>query len=504
MAHGSGLSNLLAALERHGSRVRPRGGYYMAQCPVHDDRTESLSLSQGDKGAKLNCHAGCEYDDIRLALDLGKTDLFDNDRNEKVTAVDLWMPCQMDGCSGHKAAEYKYTDAEGRLLFGVARCSRKGDGCSGFAQWIPDLSKKYGKKWGLPAQVPRVPYRLPQVLEAARAGRRIFLVEGEKDAERLMNDYPGEVATTQSSGAGKSKWRPENTKYFAGASEVIIIADCDETGLEYAEQASYHLGNVVEKVTVMCSPLLKNHADFSDHRDYGYGLDDLQVVPFESAARRPQMVIRIEERHADVPIVFEGFNQEAVERFLCGSMLRFGLAYDINSADIKDGRLRAVTDAVAQLAAEKRPLTPETVALRIEGNEQAPYDKVLSFLLDLEKHAFSDGDKPLRAARLLRDRSARRGLAFSLEAVAEAARDERRPIPEVLDYMRRMTEVQDTEYAAIDHAYTRPVQDAFGGDLLAEVAREAGLAEPAAPVSNVQELHPAASREQAARATGRA
>ncbi|MEM7778064.1 MAG: toprim domain-containing protein [Pseudomonadota bacterium] len=46
------------------------GGYGMACCPAHNDRTPSLSIRDGDgKRVLLYCHAGCEYGGIRAAIE---------------------------------------------------------------------------------------------------------------------------------------------------------------------------------------------------------------------------------------------------------------------------------------------------------------------------------------------------------------------------------------------------------------------------------------------------
>lgn len=496
MAHGAGLSNVLTVLKQHGAHVRSHGCYYTVQCPAHDDRTASLSISQGEKGAVLNCHAGCETDAIRVELGLNWPDLFDNGGKladgERRISADLWMPCQPQGCGGHKVAEYRYTDENGVLLYAVARCSRKGDGCpQPFAQWHPDSSKKHGKKWGLPGNIRRVVYNLPSVLDAARSGRRIWLMEGEKDADRMKNDFPEEVATSAPSGAGKNKWRLEYTRCFAGASEVIIVADCDKSGLEYAEEVHHHLGKVVNKVTVVCTPLMENGADFSDHRNYGFSLDDFEVVPFATVERRPRMVIEVEDRHREKPVLFDGYSQEGLERALIGAMLKYGMHYSISQTDMQaDQRLHIVAGAIGRIAAEGNVITPETVAIEVEARGQGSYESVLEFLHDLERSAFSDTEKPKKAARTLRERTIRRGIAFVCRATEEAVQKETRTIDEVLNYLANLANQHAEEYAQLDREYGDPVGDVFTGDVVKEVASEEEIG------GNVHELRPAAVDRQ--------
>lgn len=492
MARGSGLRNVLAALDKNGSKVKSHGGYYTAQCPAHDDRNASLSITQGEKGAVLNCHARCETNDIRIALDLNWPDLFDNggqmNEADRSLAADLWMPCQKNGCGGHKSAEYRYTDEDGKLLYAVARCSRKGDGCpQPFAQWVPNPSKKFGKSWGLPGSVRRVLYNLLKVIDAAKAGRRIWLLEGEKDVDRMKADFPDEVATTIVSGAGKSKWRLEYGRYFKGASEVIVVADCDKTGLEFAEEVHKHLNSVV-KTKVVCSPLMADGADFSDHRDYGFGLDEFEVVPFEPIKKRPRMAIEVEEEHREKPVVFNGFSQESVERSLVGSILRYGHSYGIAQADVQtDARMNVIIKAAAKLAKEGVVITPEMVATELEDLGISTYDRVLPFALELESVAFDDPEKPLVAARILRERTMRQALAYASRAIESAAQDEKRPLEQILQEFARTGERMKEEYAELERMYCEPVGDVFTGDVLEEI-----ILEEVEEQSNVRPLRPQA------------
>jgi hypothetical protein len=63
----------------------------------------------------------------------------------------------------------------------------------------------------------RLPYRLPQ-LRAAPADLLVFVVEGEKDANRLAS--LGLVATCNPGGAGK--WRSSFSQFFRPGSPKIV------------------------------------------------------------------------------------------------------------------------------------------------------------------------------------------------------------------------------------------------------------------------------------------
>lgn len=469
------LEGFIRAVEATGSKVRRHGKSMAAQCPAHDDGSPSLSFSMGDDGVIFKCHAGCKKADILQAIDLTWPDVFNNKGKRGKSSSsdeDLWMPCKLDGCDGHKVAEYEYPDEEGKVLYVVARCSRKGQGCQGFRQWVPDPDKRYGKSWSIPEETRRVPYDLPTVLKAAKAGRRIFLMEGEKDAERLMDDYPGEIATTMAGGAGEGKWKAEYCKYFRGAAEVIIVADCDDAGLIHAEEVHRHMSKVVTKVKAVCSSLMSDGADFSDHRDYDLGLDELETIPFEPVKRRPRMVIEVEEVDRKKGLGFTGFSQTSVERSLVGSMLKFGHGYSVAPIDIvSDPKLKVAVKAIAQLANQGRTVSPEMVALEIEAGSSGSYDKIYTDLLKIEELAFSDTEKPKIAARILRQRTIRTHVAAWLNAVLRRLSNETIDLEDILREMRVGLERHAEEYVDLG-VLSEPVADVFSGDVIQEVEKD--------------------------------
>ena len=68
------FDKLVAALEFHDHRGA-RGHF---QCPVHDDGTPSLTMTDKGDRVLVHCHGGCDTVDIFEALGLGWPDLFDN------------------------------------------------------------------------------------------------------------------------------------------------------------------------------------------------------------------------------------------------------------------------------------------------------------------------------------------------------------------------------------------------------------------------------------------
>jgi hypothetical protein len=59
------------------SSVKHRGARgWLAQCPAHDDRSPSLSISDGHHTLLLKCFAGCTVGEITKALGIRVVDLF--------------------------------------------------------------------------------------------------------------------------------------------------------------------------------------------------------------------------------------------------------------------------------------------------------------------------------------------------------------------------------------------------------------------------------------------
>lgn len=250
----SPLETVIDALAARGKRPRGNDRGWTAQCPAHDDGNPSLSISSGNDGrVLLHCHAGCPTSDILTALELTVTDLF-----------------AAPSSNGHDdtVAIYPYVDETDELLFQVVRRpgkqfrQRRPDGAGG---WI----------WSL-GDTRRVLYRLPQVLNAISRGDLVFIVEGEKDADRLA--AAGETATCNPHGAGK--WRPEYNQTLKGA-RVAVIADRDEPGRAHAQDIAHHLTGIAAEFYVYEAHTGK---DISDHLAAGHTIEDLIPIDLDTAS----------------------------------------------------------------------------------------------------------------------------------------------------------------------------------------------------------------------------
>lgn len=190
---------------------------WIACCPAHPDDKQSLSISIGDKGnVLLKCFADCQTEAIVTTMGLTMADLFPP-REANTTAAPRRI-----------AKTYDYTDENGKLLYQVVRYEPKD-----FRQRQPDGNG--GWIWSLKS-VRRVLYGLSDVLKQSGDGGRVYLVEGEKDADALYQ--LGVCATTNAGGA--AKWDDAFTTSLIGA-EVIIIPDNDAPGRKHAQRVAMAL-----------------------------------------------------------------------------------------------------------------------------------------------------------------------------------------------------------------------------------------------------------------------
>ncbi len=238
--------------EKTGLQPKRSGSGWKARCPVpsHDDREPSLTVHESPEAILVNCKAGCAQADVVSALDITFHDLFFH-------AVNYGEPEWV----------YPYTDEFGTTLFEKLRFPGKKFGQRHLenGEWVKNLDG-----------VRRVLYRLPELLEAVRTGRTIFIMEGEKDVESMF--AAGYVATCNPEGAGK--WKDEYAAYFAGAN-VIIVADRDEVGRRHAHKVRDSLQGVAKAIWVVQAKIGK---DVSDHLAAGLPVDAL--VPMRERTRR--------------------------------------------------------------------------------------------------------------------------------------------------------------------------------------------------------------------------
>ena len=187
-----------------------------------------------------------------------------------MTAINLkWSDLSPPSPNGLNIVdEYNYTDGQGTLLYQVVRLHPKD-----FRQRRPNTSG--GWQWGL-GGVQRTLYNLPAVLAEAAAGGHVWIVEGEKDADRL--NQINQTATTCSGGAGR--FTLELAEHLKGAAQVTVIADNDNPGRDHAAEIVFAV-KTVGGVPLVNAVSAKEGKDVTDHLDAGHQLGDLQPVAID-------------------------------------------------------------------------------------------------------------------------------------------------------------------------------------------------------------------------------
>lgn len=226
----------------HLKGVKKSGAGWTARCPAHDDKNNSLSVSDGDDGKLLlHCHAGCSFESILAAI-----------------------PDSNNGSRREITATYDYCDQDGKLAYQSVRYEPKG-----FSLRRPDGND--GWEWKLNGSK-RFLYRLPELLKAKRE-QTILIGEGEKDVDRLAE--MGLVATCNPCGAGK--WRDDYNESLRGR-KVAILPDNDEPGRSHAAQVAASLHGIAASVKVIELPGLPDKGDVSDWLDNGGNLSKLRTL----------------------------------------------------------------------------------------------------------------------------------------------------------------------------------------------------------------------------------
>jgi hypothetical protein len=157
----------------------------------------------------------------------------------------------------HDVATYTYHDEEGRVLHYVNRQERTVHYADGgrhrrkrFFQWYYRADGE--RIWGIDG-VRRVLYELPALLSGVRRQWLVIVVEGEKNADQLNDQFRHElsldaVATTCPGGAGK--WLPSYNEPLRNA-RVAIIGDDDPPGWRHVAMVARHLTGIARDVRVL-------------------------------------------------------------------------------------------------------------------------------------------------------------------------------------------------------------------------------------------------------------
>ena len=272
--------------------VTKKGDGWMALCPVHDDTNPSLSIHVDTEGKVLMfCHAClANGTDVENALTRAIASPVETVPREVKPMVQRLHP---------ETARYCYVDESGQALYDIVRYG-EGQGKT-FRMHLPNRHS------GGVGDVCRVLYRLQDVIAAVRAERMIYLVEGEKDVDRLVS-Y-GLTATTNPNGAGK--WDDGYSDVLRGA-RVAILPDNDEPGRRHALQVETSLARHGADVTIVELPELPEKGDVSNWLDMDNSIEELVVYAEHGSERRIQPQTTTDTSHL-VPVNFQTLKAELAE-----------------------------------------------------------------------------------------------------------------------------------------------------------------------------------------------
>ncbi|MDB2613790.1 AAA family ATPase [Chlamydiales bacterium] len=239
--------------QKTGKPAKRTTNGYNCCCPAHDDNHPSLSVREAlDGKILLKCYAGCSPNDICTSISTQVSDLF--------TKSDSLFQKE-------ERIEYIYTAEDGTPLYKKIRTAEKNF-------FILSYSESGHWEKGLKVDQ-RVLYQLPEVISARDKGEWIFIVEGEKDADKLRS--AGLVATTPIEGAG-SNLRADYAIQLEGT-EVVLLYDEDKAGYKRRDQWLNLLNKKTVKVRVVKLPGLqfqeKSGEDVSDWLNKEHTTKDL-------------------------------------------------------------------------------------------------------------------------------------------------------------------------------------------------------------------------------------
>lgn len=236
------------------------------QCPAHDDRQASLTVTKGRDSVLIHCHAGCDIDNVLSAAGLKKSDLF---YQEKRTGSS-WQVYIESREKKKIEAVYNYVSSNGSYLFTKVRMQGK--------KMIYGTLANERFTYGLGGRTRKelcavyAPDGVQAINKAVSEGRPIFIPEGEKDADTLAKQ-----GYTAFSYGGVNDWSADMAQLCKGA-VVYVLADNDEPGRRVANTIQSDLQGIAEKAKVIVPVPDIPKADISDYFAAGHSKAEFESL----------------------------------------------------------------------------------------------------------------------------------------------------------------------------------------------------------------------------------
>lgn len=233
-------------------------------CPIHRDKTASLTVTKKIDRIVVFCHAGCQTKDVLAAVGL--------------TMKDLFLANKPQGSSWQRYVEsrekrrieetYDYVDCNGAYCYTKIRLQGK--------KLLYGILKNDRFQYGLQGRSRReikALYFNPQaVKKAILDGKTIFIPEGEKDVNSLTKR--GYVSLTY---GGTNDWQPEFAAVLKGAN-VVILADNDLPGINVAKRIEADLKGVAKTAKIIIPTPDVSKGDISDYFASGRTNTDFEAL----------------------------------------------------------------------------------------------------------------------------------------------------------------------------------------------------------------------------------
>ena len=240
---------------RHFNNVKPNGkNGYMACCPYHGDKHQSLSISEKDGKILMNCFAGCDIRDILWSSGLQEKDLF-NDPGSNEHTAERPRSVEYDYDRNLKKMRYyKQTEDGGwRKTFCWKHRDENGSWQNGMGGMTPPLYKQY--LLDLARQKTKSPTQAEPDgdLFDDEPFNTVFIAEGEKDVDTLCNKLGLKAVCSPhggTSGSLQSKWREEYNDEFRDL-DVAILPDNDEVGRQFAAMVAQQIFPYAKSVKIV-------------------------------------------------------------------------------------------------------------------------------------------------------------------------------------------------------------------------------------------------------------
>jgi len=286
-------SELIDSLLGRLDKVRQNGKGFLARCPAHEDKENSLSISTGDDGRVLmKCFAGCRTEDVLGQLGLKMRDLFPKRPSQKsLTVSELAADKKLPEDFLKELGVIDQIDLFDKQFVRITY--RRQDGAMSPRQRMRSaLKAKEGSAWSKGKGI-LMPYGLWKLSMAKEAGY-LVLVEGESDCWSLwFHKFPALGLP----GAEMAKLlQPEQLE---GIPRIYILQEPDQGGESFVRGVARRLAELgwQGSVSVITLNGIKDANDLHKHSPENFEAAFRKAL--EAAVPAPQP----KDKETDAPCV---------------------------------------------------------------------------------------------------------------------------------------------------------------------------------------------------------